>query len=44
MNTYSTRRLTMHALSQVVRLAAFCAVPVLGPAAYVCARPALPEE
>jgi hypothetical protein len=28
---------------QILRLAAFCAVPVLGPAAYVFARPALPE-
>ena len=29
---------------QAGRLAAFCALPVLGPAAYVLARPALPEE
>ena len=29
---------------QVARLAAFCAVPVIGPAAYVLARPALPER
>jgi hypothetical protein len=29
--------------SQVARLAAFCAVPVIGPAAYVLARPALPD-
>lgn len=28
---------------EVARLAAFCAVPVLGPAAYVLARPPLPE-
>jgi len=27
---------------EIARLAAFCAVPVLGPAAYVLARPALP--
>lgn len=30
--------------AQVARLAAFCAVPVLGPAAYVAVRPALPED
>lgn len=30
--------------AQVLRLAAFCAVPVVGPAAYVFARPALPGE
>ena len=29
---------------QVARLAAFCAVPVIGPAAYLVARPALPES
>ena len=28
---------------QAGRLAAFCAVPLLGPAAYVFARPRLPE-
>jgi hypothetical protein len=27
---------------EIARLAAFCVVPVLGPAAYVLARPALP--
>jgi len=30
--------------AQVARLAAFCAVPVLGPAAYVATRPRLPAE
>tara|TARA_B100000768_G_scaffold170623_1_gene177177 strand:- start:51 stop:218 length:168 start_codon:yes stop_codon:yes gene_type:complete len=29
--------------AEVARLAAFCVVPVLGPAAYVLARPALEE-
>lgn len=29
---------------QVARLAAFCAVPVIGPASYLVARPALPES